>query len=520
MDIDANLAPDANEMQEYDSYTIERGVPSLTLMERAGSLAAEKIRKHSAVTLGKEVVVLCGPGNNGGDGLVIARYFVKAGIPPYVIICAAKKYSNDFLQNLERLAGYAKLYLFDPDSLASADTPAPVLGKECLAPILSESRLIVDCMLGTGQSGAPKGAVAGVINVLGSFQYKGHVIAMDVPTGVNASSGEVYSPVLRADETYSVQYVKRGLLQYPARAYSGAISTLDIGIEVSVPPKFSVLSEASLTRIPRKYAGHKKDSGSVLVIGGSREMPGAAQLSARAALESGAGLVRLASPISDGSDTDEIMTVNLGNGGRLVQEHLQALSDHIVSASVVLLGPGIGLSEDTRRFTLDILRRLTIPVVLDADALTILAEQDPKDPVVASDNWVLTPHPGEFSRLSGCAVGEVQRDRYRAFLEFAEQSRAVLVLKGAGSLVGDARGGWIQCNGNPYMATAGSGDVLAGVIASFIAQGLAPLEAAKAAVFVHGSAGDLAFEEQGSLIASDIINSIPKVVRSLRKEVL
>lgn len=518
------LAPSAQEMAAFDEHTITSGVSGLTLMERVGkAIFKQLIRDRSIPALGKEIIILCGPGNNGGDALVLARFFIQAGRPPVVILCGAKKYSEDFLQNLKRIDSYKKLYVFQVDSSNPPIQSIPAIDESELRVKLQSAKLVIDGLLGTGQTGAPRGTIARVLSLLSENTMK-RVVAIDVPTGINATTGAAYPGALKVSDTFTVEFHKRGLWQYPARSYVGRVTPVSVGIIPAYQSDFLLLSKEQCTSITRSVAGHKGDSGSVLVVGGSREMPGAPLLAARAALACGSGLVRLCTPGSAQSFdllTPELLLVPVCGENTFVSKDVGYVRELLDRVSVVLIGPGMGLSADARECILRILELAEVPVVIDADALTVLASaaQNRKD-FEFKPNWILTPHPGEFAKLSGQSVSEIQLDRFKAFTAFGQTHPSILVLKGAGTLVGAAGCGWIQCNGNPYLATAGTGDVLAGVIAACIAQGAPLIEAAKLGVYLHGEAADSAVEQaSGGIVASDIITRLPRCIAAFRNVV-
>lgn len=518
---DAVLAPSAQEMAAFDEHTIASGISGLTLMERVGkAIFKHLIHDETVPALGKEIIIFCGPGNNGGDALVLARLFMQAGRPPVVILCGAKKYSEDFLQNLKRIDSYKKLYVFQIDSSNPPIQSIRSINESELRAKLQSARLVIDGLLGTGQSGAPRGAIARVLSLLSELP-PARIVAIDVPTGVNATTGAVYPGALKVSDTFTVEFHKRGLWQYPARSYAGRVVLLSVGIVPASRSDFLLLSKEQCTSINRFVAGHKGDSGSVLVIGGSKEMPGAPLLAARAALACGAGLVRLCTPSSvEKFDqlTPELLLVSVRGENTFLSKDVGYVRELLDTVSVVLIGPGMGLSADAREFILRLLELAEIPVVIDADALTVVASaaQSRRD-FEFKPNWILTPHPGEFAKLSNQSVSEIQQDRFKAFSAFGQKHPSILVLKGAGTLVGAAGCGWIQCNGNPYLATAGAGDVLAGVIAACIAQGAPLIEAAKLGVYLHGEAADSAVEEAcAGIVASDITSRLPRCIAAFR----
>lgn len=509
--------PGAHEMSVYDAEAIRCGCTGLSLMERAGSRVAERILRNPALpALGREILILCGPGNNGGDGLVLARKLLEKGRPPLVIVAGASTYREEFLVNLSRLSTFSKIFLFDEENSSQMDLSLPRLDSESLKTRIGGVTLLVDALLGTGQSGPLRGNIKSLLECVQAAIRPPFRICIDVPTGVNATSGEVYQGGVIATETICIQFVKRGLLQYPARRRVGELQCIDIGIKASKPAEFSLLDRDSAIRLRRRKDAHKGQAGTLVVVAGHADMPGAAYLTALAAIRSGAGLVKIAIPrgCRDHTLVPEAIFVPVKSERELSAVDFGILRDECSAADAVVIGPGLGVSSNCKELLRRLLAGVETPLVLDADGLNILSEylHEPGQSAVR-ENWILTPHPGEFSRLSGFRTADVQKDRYTAFLNFTSRIPAVLVLKGAGTLVGQAGYGWVQQEGNPFMATAGAGDILAGVIGGLLSQGIAPLEAARLGVLIHGQAGDAASGPRGRPLRSmDILDAIPEIL--------
>lgn len=522
--------PSPSEMAELDKRTIAAGISGCELMQRAGqAVFAELERMFSLPPQDGNLCILCGSGNNGGDGFVIGQILLDKKIAHSLILAASTKYSSDLKQQAEKfIKAGGRVYLY-PNDDAPAEFPVTGLDRQGLIKLFSVSSLIVDALLGTGQRSAPRGSVGEIISTL--CEVKGSlpnckVFAVDTPSGINAACGKIYHPVLKADTTICIELIKRGMLQYPAREYCGDIITVPIGIDTSPDIEFSLINSEEIQAANwREKAAHKGDFGRLLVIAGSRDMPGAAFLSAGSALRSGAGLVTLAWPSSLDKHLlyPELMYKTLGDGGQgcFCPEMIGALRPFIEDFDAVVIGPGLGKSEKTKKFLKDLLQLCKKPAVVDADALNILSDtaaspQELKG--LLPSNCVLTPHPGEMARLLKSSPAEVQADRYSASRILSAAANATVVLKGAATVVYGNGCGRINSSGNPFMATAGSGDVLAGLIGSLLAQGFEEISAAESGVFIHGIAGDIASNESGGLItAGDIIDCIPAAFSKLSR---
>jgi len=518
------LLPTGTQMQSIDRHAIEvMGIPSLDLMEQAGTGVADVVEDHLQHG-GGTIVIACGRGNNGGDGLVAARLLAARGYEVQVWLAAEPEdLSGDAAVNWDRL-------LADAPSTAGEVDIKP-LGTSTVDPGMlagewSTAAVLVDALLGTGTAGAPRPPLDGwvtAMNIAGP-----PVVAVDVPSGVDADTGEVVGSAPLAVDTVTMAYPKRGLILQPGRAHAGRIHVVDIGI----PSEAAVAGEVAVemtehrwasVRLPRRAAdAHKGHFGQLVVVAGSAGMMGAARLVCAAAGRAGAGLVRHVAPASllaiAHAGRDEIMVTPVADGGAgrfvpLAGESVAALEEAMAWADIVALGPGIGLAADTAAFLSQLvgMSRADLQLVIDADGLNHLAED--RDLRVS---WlgpvVLTPHPGEAARLLGSDVATVEEDRVAAARRLAETYDAIAVLKGAPTVVAEPAGRALVCPlGNPGMATGGSGDVLTGMVAALLGQGMAPLEGAALAVYLHGLAGDLAALDLGvwSLMAGDLIGYLP-----------
>ncbi len=501
--------PDAERMRAIDRWAIEeRGVPSLDLMERAGAGVVRTIER--LVPEGPAVVV-CGTGNNGGDGLVVARLLREAG-RAVTVVCAGEpaKLSEDAHANLERLPG---------------DAPVDLAGGQGA---LAEAGVVVDALLGTGFAGEPRGEIAATIATLEGCASP--VISVDVPSGVDASTGMVAGAAVRAAATITFHAAKPGLWIHPGKAYAGEVEVLDIGVPRGVPTEAEIglIEPAVLSLLPRRTAASTKfTSGHVLVAGGSRGLTGAPRMTALGAMRAGAGYVTACIPASQqaivaSGGPPELMTRGLPDSdGTLTPAGVEVVLEAARQGGSLALGPGLGRGDHAVAFARALARRAEVPLVLDADGLNAHAGNSGAhggghldDLAERAGVTVLTPHPGELARLLDTDTAQIARERLACARQAAARAGAVVVLKGDDTLVADPSGlVAVSPGGSPALATAGSGDVLCGVIAALLAQGLPPFTAAAAGVLLHVRAGRLAAREQGAaegVIASDVIATLPE----------
>jgi ADP-dependent NAD(P)H-hydrate dehydratase / NAD(P)H-hydrate epimerase len=498
----------AEEMRTMDRRTFsDAGVPGTTLMENAGSAVAREAADVLRETGGRRVLTCCGRGNNGGDGFVASRLLLGEGFDVQTAVFSDRAgVKGDAAAMLRALEETNHSVRFLPES-GGASTLGP-------------ADLVIDALLGTGISGEVTGLYAEAIRWINGSGVP--VLAVDLPSGLNADSGTFRGECIRADRTVTFAELKLGLVFYPGKSLAGRVRVRDIGIPESVAGSAGVrtfLAEAPdiRSRLPiRPPDGHKGTFGRVFVLAGSTGMTGAALLSSLASLRAGAGLTVLGIPESLNPIVEsaalEVITRPLpetseGSFSLLAENRIESL---LRDAGAAAFGPGVSRHPETA----DLLRRAAIrcphPLVLDADGLNAFegrADRLRKRPAAT----VLTPHPGELSRLCGLAPAEIKADPVGVARRFAAEWNAVLVLKGAPTVIADATGRvFVNPTGNSGMATAGSGDVLTGLIAGLLAQGLSALDAALCGVYLHGLAGDLAAEEGNprSLIAGDLLGRI------------
>jgi ADP-dependent NAD(P)H-hydrate dehydratase / NAD(P)H-hydrate epimerase len=511
---------DADAMRAIDRWAIEQqGVPGLDLMERAGAAVTRAVERLAA---DGPVTVVCGKGNNGGDGLVVARLLREAGRDVAVVCVASPEdFSGDARENLARLPGEAPVKLSCGPSLgqalsgAAAQTPSPEAGSPAPAAV------IVDALLGTGSTGAPRGAVAAAIEAVNAARAP--VVSVDVPSGVDASTGVVAGAAVHATMTVTFHAPKPGLWIRPGKAHAGEINVVDIGIPRGAPcaPSIGLIAPAVLAQLPRRDAASTKfSSGQVFVIGGSRGLTGAPLLTAQASMRAGAGYVIACVPgslqaVLASAGPAELMTRVLPEeDGELTPSAVAGVIQELGRAGAVALGPGLGRGEGAMAFARELARDANVALVLDADGLNAhagrLHELSERDAPT-----VLTPHAGELARLLGLDSADIDRERLRHVRAAAQLARAVVALKGDDTLIADPGGRVAVSSGSsPALATAGTGDVLTGVIAALLAQGLDAFTAAAAGVTMHASAGRLAARRRGSaegVIASDVIDALPAV---------
>ena len=497
-------------MRALDRHTIETlGVPGELLMECAGRLVAAFAESERAAAA--RVLVLCGPGSNGGDGLVAARQLHLRDVPVLVVLVADRaKLRGDAARNLERAE--------------RAGVPFAGPGWEP-----KPGDAIVDALFGTGLARAPEGDAAEAIRCANEARPRCRVLAVDLPSGLDADTGQALGPCIEADLTVTLGLPKLGLTLEPGRSRAGRIWVGRIGIADEAPGvelKTTLLTRRGAGALlpARPTHGHKGTFGHVLVVAGSRGKTGAAVLAAAGAARSGAGLVTIACPASVqpeiAAQLSEAMTAPLEGGadGELAAGAERALAELARGRSAAAVGPGLGRGEGVRSALRRALPALDLPLVLDADGLVAFADA-PELLRERSAPTVLTPHPGEAALLLGSTADALNRDRVAAARELAERTGAVAVLKGAATVVA-APGGRMCVNptGGPTLATGGTGDVLAGAISGLLAQGLDAFDAASLGVYLHGLAGDLLAGSVGpaGALAGEVARQLPRAAALLR----
>lgn len=506
----------AQEMANMDRYAIEKiGIPGIVLMENAGQGIARVAIDMLDQVDGKRVQIFCGPGNNGGDGYVVARRLHNAGANVEVFVLAPReKIRADALINLrvwENIGGRVSFIERLP-----AKPPTP-------------HHLVVDALLGTGGSGRPAGLIAKAVRYINSLQAP--VLAIDIPTGVNADDGSVPGEAIRATATATMALIKRGLLFSPGREHAGRVKIIDIGMPeraVQKHPSNVWLIEASdvRLRLPKRPAdAHKNQVGTVAVLAGSCGFTGAAAMTAEACLRAGCGLCYLCIPRSLqpilSAKVTEVITWPFEDRdtGYLLLADYPTWRDRIHAQNALAIGPGLGQHAETGALVHRLLKETQNPLVLDADGLNHCVGYIPLLKKYRGE-MVLTPHPGELSRLIDKPAGEIVKNRTEVALATAKEFDKIMVLKGGPTVIALPDGkAFINSTGNAGMASAGSGDVLTGLIAGLLAQGVRAEDAALCGVFLHGLAGDMARRQKGemSMMAGDILAQLPQALLSLER---
>ena len=484
-------------VREADRRAIEdEGIPGVELMRRAASGLAEAVMQLAP---DGPVAILAGKGNNGGDGLAAARILADSGRTVLLYsTCGPTEWTGDAAAMLAELPGREPEVL--PERL-----PADIA-------------CVVDCLLGTGASGAPRGAVAEAVRLVADARERGaRVIACDVPTGVDAASGEVQGEAVTADLTVTFHCAKPGLWIGPGKERCGTVEVLDIGIPGDDGPwSVGLIEDSACVGLPQRGPeGDKFAAGAVIVAGGSPGLTGAPILAALGAARGGAGYVTVALPASLLQASDripEIMGLGLAEvEGSHCAEGVDALVERSRRAGAVVLGPGLGRSESAGVFARAVAEAVECPLVVDADAIHAFAEAH-ELLAARTAPTVITPHSGEMASLLGSERSTVEAGRLDAVRDSSARTRSVVVLKGDDTLVADPAGDVaVSRGGAPALATAGSGDVLGGLIGSLLARGVEPLLAAAAAVRLHCEAGRIA-GERGSegVLAGDVAAALPR----------
>ncbi|MHB8485948.1 MAG: NAD(P)H-hydrate dehydratase [Candidatus Acidiferrales bacterium] len=517
-----------DEMRAADRLTTERyAIPSLALMENAGSSIARFIAAHFSPLERRRVVVLCGKGNNGGDGFVVARKLRELGGQPIVLLFAdPSELTGDAAENFRRLRAASI------ETTVIADATAWSQSRNSLA----GAAVIVDALFGTGLRGPVEGLLAQVIQDVNGHEHRTCVVSVDIPSGLLGDTGEVAGPAVVADYTITFTAPKIGMVAASARPWIGRLTVADIGspralIEEISQSNMRWLEPWEFRSLPtgRKADSNKGLYGHALIVAGSTGKAGAAALAAMGALRAGAGLVTVATP-------EPVLGTVAGFAPEIMTEPLHATAAGTIACdvfdsggfakildgkTVLALGPGLTTQAETQQFVRSIIASpRQIPIILDADGLNAFAGRA-GELRGSREMLAVTPHPGEMARLIGSTVKDVQAHRLEVARKSASDWQAFVILKGYQTVLAAPDGtAWINSTGNPGMATGGTGDVLTGMLAGFTAQFGAqnwPLALA-CGVYLHGLAGDLAAEEFGEapLIATDVIRAIPAACAQLR----
>ena len=491
------------EMAAADEATIASGTPGFVLMERAGRAVARATIALAGRRYGTRVAIVCGKGNNGGDGFVAARVLHREGVAVRCLLLAEEsEYEGDAAAHLRAMSrAGVKPRPFETHSLSHHD-------------------VVVDAIFGTGFRGRAEGRPAKAIEAINSNGAR--VLAVDIPSGVAGDTGAVEGPAVSANVTVAIAAQKLGTVLQPGAGRAGRVEVVDIGIELGdASLHLPEPSDIGAMLPARSVDAHKRSTGSVLVLAGSDGMSGAALLTSRGAARMGAGYVTLVSTSyvdhAKKSLIPEAVSRIVADHSELGPEVLAEFDDDFDRADAVALGPGLGTGPRQQALVEAALEAIDVPLVLDADGLNVLAE-DAAALRKRTSPTVLTPHPGEMATLLKLSSKDVQADRVGVARRAASDLGCVVVLKGAGSIVADPEGpAVVNPTGGPELATAGTGDVLTGVIGALLAEGLDPASAAAAGVFVHGLAGGVAGVSAGGrgIVAWDVAEALPAAVGEL-----
>lgn len=506
------------QIQTLEENYLSSGIEHIKLMETAGATVARFIHDRLGVN-GKSIAVVCGRGNNGGDGFACARKLLEGGATVRVLLAEGHPKTDDAIDLLGRSerAGIKTLSYTVEEQ------------REELEWSIDKADIIVDAIFGLGFHGELDSATVKLIELINISQAT--VVSLDVPSGIHSDSGAAAAGCIKADYTVTFTAMKPGHVIYPGAEYCGTVFTAPIGIDENsietVNPTISTIDYQAVRLCfqTRKPNTHKGVYGTLLSVCGSVGMAGAAVLSGKAAAQSGVGLVRIVLPktiypIVAGHLTEPVFSpMEETFDGTLRKADAGKTADLLESATACLIGCGLGCNEDTRAVVREVIATSEVPIVIDADAINAIADdvdllRHVKAPVI------LTPHPGEMARLVGLTAEEVQNRRLEIATDFAQDFGVYLLLKGANTICAAPDGkAYINFTGNPGMAKGGSGDVLAGIIGSFLAQGMSPLDACTCAVYIHGAAGDHAAQRFSvhAMTPMDIIFELPTVFLEIER---
>lgn len=502
----------------------------LVLMEVAG-LGATKMLLELMNGMPATVTVLCGRGNNGGDGLVVARHLHRAGVIVSVFMVGSATASRK---------GLSKENLVNRQILEELGVKIEYISDNDLEPVRSSiysSAALVDALLGTGLDRPVEGVYVDLIDLINESNRP--VLSIDLPSGVNSDTGQIMSCAVAAHATATFGSIKPGLLCHPGTSLAGDIRIIDIGLpmpdtlpealrdslpQLDIPRWWLATADDVADHLPHRMSdSHKGSFGQVLLVAGSRGMSGASILAARTTLRAGAGMAILATPNTLLADLppEEIIYRGISetSTGTISPDALKDLESELERAQVCVIGPGLSSNVETIKFVHQLVKKIRIPCVVDADGLNALS-QNSKILADTEGGFIFTPHPKELSRLMGKPTQEIQADRIRSAQEAAKRFGATIVLKGAHTIVATPDDDvFVITTGNSGMATAGSGDVLSGLIAGLLAQGMNTKWAAVAGAYIHGAAGDMAASELGEdgMVASDITAYVPGVLKLIRQ---
>lgn len=494
-------------LQKIDKSTMEDyGIPGLVLMENAGRAVSNVIIRDFPEAF--DIAIFCGSGNNGGDGFVAARHLMKRG----------RKVTAYITKNIKDHKGDAGANL---NALIKSGGKTVKLNRELSN--FAGCDLVVDAIFGTGLDREVKDPYGKIIEFINGIDRP--VVSVDMPSGIDANNGKVLGVSVIADTTVTFVMPKIGIAVYPGADYAGRLYIADIStpslVEKDIKYELVSFSDCRVILKPRQTNSHKGTYGHLLTVAGSTGKSGAAYLCSLGAARAGTGLVTAAIPeaISSAMElkTTEIMTepVNDRGKGYFCRESIETVLELSRGKSAIATGPGLSTNEETAEFLLKLIQKSEVPVVIDADAINIIA-QNQGILRKARQPLILTPHPGEMARLCNTSSSEIQKERIGFSMDFAVKNKVHLVLKGARTVMATPEGKiFINPTGNPGMASGGMGDVLTGMIAGFLSQGYSPEKSCILAVFLHGLAGDIVAEECGEFgyLASEVADALPEAAR-------
>ena len=498
-----------------EKYAVERGLSYLQLMDNAGSRCAAIIKKSFENTNRRKVLIVCGNVNNGGDGFVIARKLFQDDYNVTIMICnglPSTEIATEMLSTAREL-GISIVYY---DSHKSHES------------YFNDSQIIVDCIFGVGFHGEVDESTAEIINYINKSTAS--VISIDLPSGLSGNSAGVDGIHVKPDMTIAVMTLKPVHVLKPSSYECGRITTADIGVPEDCfnkveSPLFTLGQDEISSFFPnRDYESNKGTFGTVLLIGGSYEMPNAVVMASKAAVNCGAGIVKTAFPdkaypaIAPKTMEQVLIPLYTNNKGHISVNSLQKIANEMQKCSCVAIGCGMGVDKDTKTITEYIIRNSPVPVILDADAINCIKDNT-EILNEAKSTVIITPHPGEMAKLAKTDIKSIQENRGATVKGFTDTHKSILVLKGASTMVGycEYEDIYVNNTGNPGMATGGMGDVLTGIIASFIAQGIEEYKSAVAAVYIHGLAGDYVSDNLSLMgnTPSKLIEALPAILSKL-----
>lgn len=493
-------------MKKAEALSVQAGTTYFRLMENAGTAAANFI-KETVSPVGLTAAILCGSGNNGGDGFVIARKLYEMGSKPFVVLGLGEPKTEDA----------AKMRSLLPEGISVYD--AEKFSATALR-MISSAEIIVDAIFGTGLTRELSGFAAEAVKAANATSAKR--FAVDVPSGAFSDSGEVSGVCFNADYTVTFEAMKPCHILPPANGFCGKVTTVSIGISGDIINSLPAEAETIVGAVKRRRSknDHKGTFGTALSVAGALGMSGASVLLSNAALRSGVGIMKTAVipenyTVLAVSVPELVLVPCDSRDGKYSAESLPVLKENLEKASALAIGSGLGVSEDTRKIVRELLLSSAVPVVLDADGINAVASDIEFIEQMKAD-LILTPHPGEMARLCGISVAEVERDRIGIARRFATLKGVYLILKGANTLVATPDGKvFVNLTGNTGLATGGSGDTLTGILVSLLAQGIPTEAATTSAVWLHGAAADLAREKFGetSMLPRDIIEELPNLFK-------